>query len=59
MKEKMLTGKYFWTRRWFGGFNLWVEINHSLTFGEWKLKYVKGNLADMNKLGITMNKSNG
>lgn len=55
MKEKILTGNYFWTKQWFGGFNLWVEIQTPDTyFGNIK-KYVKGNLADMNELGIVMN----
>lgn len=60
MKRKYLTGKYFWTERRFGGFNLWVEIDDSsMAVGGNRFKYVKGNLADMNQLGISMNKSNG
>ena len=56
MKETILTGNYFWTKRWFGGFTLWVEIQTPDTyFGNIK-KYVKGNLADMNELGVEMSK---
>jgi len=56
MNKKNLTGNYFWTKRWFGGFNLWVEIQTPDTyFGNIK-KYVKGNLADMNELGVEMSK---
>lgn len=58
MKEKILTGNYFWTKRFFGGFTLWVEIKEaSDLIGVWDKKYVKGNIADMNTLGIQMSKS--
>jgi len=56
MKGKLLTGSYFWTKRWFGGFNLWVEIQYTGGYDIWNKKYVKGNIADMNSLGIEMNK---
>jgi hypothetical protein len=55
MKEKLLTGNYFWTKRSFGGFTLWVEVREAAEGpGVWDKKYVKGNLADMNQLGIQM-----
>ena len=56
MNEKSLTGNYFWTKRWFGGFNLWVEVDICLGLDTWVRKYIKGNIADMNSLGIEMNK---
>jgi hypothetical protein len=56
MKEKNLTGNYFWTKRWFGGFNLWVEIKYTEGWDIWETKYIKGNIADMNSLGIELNK---
>ena len=45
MNKKNLTGNYFWTKRWFGGFNLWVEIQTPDTY-----------FADMNELGVEMSK---
>lgn len=51
-----LTGNYFWAKRWFGGFNLWVEVDVYIGFDTWGTKYVKGTIADMNSLGIEFNK---
>jgi len=56
MEAKILTGNYYWTKNWFGGFSLWVEIKNS-NWGfdsKWERKYVKGNISDMNELGIPM-----
>lgn len=54
--KRFNTGNYFWTKRWFGGFNLWVEVEVNIGLDTWITKYVKGNIADMNSLGIEMNK---
>lgn len=58
MKEKNLTGNYFWAKRWFGGFNLWVEIKiPSTLYLSSDTKYVRGNSADLHRLKIKIHES--
>ena len=57
MIEKNLTGNYFWAKRWFGGFNLWVEIKMTSMHRTYDTKFVKGNSADLHKLKIKIHES--
>lgn len=53
---RVKTGKYYWTRRKFwGGFDLWLEekITNDKFYPEYEYyKYRKGNLSDLGELGI-------